>query len=135
VAYPADGRRFLGATFDPSGLYRLRAVLRLLNDLGLGAAEIHGYALALQRQFLAGLRAGPAGPLSAERLLLDPDRHPCGNFLTFDLGDEASAAAVQGRLRAADIVTDYRGTRLRLGFGLYQDGEDVERLLARLAAL
>jgi selenocysteine lyase/cysteine desulfurase len=135
VAYAPDGRRFLGATFDPAGLYRLRAVLDLLERLGLDAAAIHAHARALQRRFLAGLRARPSAALPPDRLLIDPQRLPCGNFLTFDLGSEAAAGALHTQLRAADIVTDFRGTRLRLGFGLYQDEDDVEALLRRLAAL
>jgi selenocysteine lyase/cysteine desulfurase len=135
VAYAPDGRRFLGATFDPVGLYRLRAVLALLEALGLDAAAIHAHALALQRRVLAGLRERPAAALPIDRLLLDPERQPCGNFLTFDLGGEAAAGALHAQLRAADIVTDFRGARLRLGFGLYQDAADVDALLRRLAAL
>src|SRR3546814_10887875 len=52
VAYAPDGRRFLGATFDPAGLYRLRAVLDLLERLGLDADGIHAHARALQDRFL-----------------------------------------------------------------------------------
>jgi kynureninase len=33
------------------------------------------------------------------------------------------------------IVTDVRGTRLRLGFGLYHTSSDVERLVSRLRNL
>ncbi|MGF1628160.1 MAG: aminotransferase class V-fold PLP-dependent enzyme [Kiloniellaceae bacterium] len=135
VAYAPDGRRFLGATFDPVGLYRLRAVLGLLEELGLDAAAIHAHALDLQRRFLAGLRARPAAALPLDRLLLDPQRQPCGNFLTFDLGSDTAAAAAHARLKAAEVSTDFRGRRLRLGFGLYQDAEDVDALLDRLAAL
>jgi kynureninase len=134
VAYAPDGRRFLGATFDPAGLYRLRAVLDLLARLGLDASAIHAHARALQDRFLGGLRARPVAALPAERLLLDPERLPCGNFLTFDLGAEA-AAALHARLKTADVVIDVRGARVRVGFGLYQDEADVEALLRRLAAL
>ncbi|GAB4351917.1 MAG: aminotransferase class V-fold PLP-dependent enzyme [Kiloniellaceae bacterium] len=135
VTYAADGARFLGATFDPVGLYRLRAVLRLLDELGLDAAAIHAHARALQDLFLAGLRTGKGGALPPERLLVDPARLPCGNFVTFDLGSEAAAGALHARLKEAGIVTDFRGARLRLGFGLYQDAADVAELLHRLARL
>jgi selenocysteine lyase/cysteine desulfurase len=135
VAYADDARRFLGATFDPVGLYRMRAVLGLLAELELGAAEIHAHARDLQDRFLAGLRARPLDLLPLERLLLDPARTPCGNFLVFDFGSEQAAAGTHARLKAADIVTDFRGSRLRLGFGLYQDVDDVTALLDRLAAL
>src|SRR3546814_13748145 len=67
--------------------------------------------------------------------LVDPARLACGNFLTFDLGSEAAAGALHGRLRAADIVTDFRAACLRVGFGLYNDADDVDALLQRLAAL
>lgn len=135
VAYAGDARRFLGATFDPAGLYRMRAVLDLLAELGLGAAEIHAHARGLQDRFLAGLRARPLELLPVERLLLDPALSPCGNFLVFDFGSEAAAAGTHARLKAADISTDFRGSRLRIGFGIYQDAEDVASLLDRMAAL
>ena len=134
VAYAEDARRFLGATFDPVGLYRQRAVLDLLAALGVGAREIQAHARALQLQFIEGLERQRPRLIPRERLLLDPGREPCGQFLTFDLGLDAAATA-QARMMAADIVTDYRGSRLRFGFGLYQDEADVAQLLERLAAL
>jgi selenocysteine lyase/cysteine desulfurase len=135
VAYAADGGRFFGATFDPVGLYRMRAVLRLLEELGLDTAGIHAHARALQDRFLTGLKARPSPALPLERLLLDPQKLPCGNFLTFDLGGEAAAAELHARLTAAGVATDYRGSRLRFGFGLYQEAADVDALLDRLTAL
>lgn len=135
VGYAEDGGRFFGATFDPAGLYRMRAVLRLLDDLGLDAAAIHAHACALQDRFLAGLGAAACTSLPLDRLLLDPARQPCGNFLTFDLGSEGAASEVHARLTAAGVATDFRGSRLRFGFGLYQDAGDVDLLLERLGTL
>lgn len=129
VDYPRDGWRFMGATFDPSGLFRLRAVLRWLDGLGLAAADIHARARRLQDRFLAGL---PAAGLTAGDLVIDPATTPAGNFLTFERAD---AAALHARLRAANIVTDVRGTRLRLGFGLYHTEAEVDRLLERMRML
>ncbi|MEO3430326.1 aminotransferase class V-fold PLP-dependent enzyme [Pelagibius sp. CAU 1746] len=134
VAYAGDGGRFFGATFDPVGLYRMRAVLRLLEDLRLDAAGIHAHARALQDRFLKGLEAWPNSVLPLERLVVDPRVQPCGNFLTFDLGDEA-ASGLHAGLAAAGVATDYRGSRLRFGFGLYQDAVDVDAILGRLAAI
>ncbi|WP_420348028.1 aminotransferase class V-fold PLP-dependent enzyme [Pelagibius sp.] len=134
VAYAGDARRFLGATFDPVGLYRQRAVLAWLADLGLTAADIHDHALRLQCLFLEELDRKAPSCLPLGSLLLDPRRVPCGNFLTFDLG-AAAAGALHGRLLDADIITDYRGGRLRFGFGLYQDAAEVVQLVDRLAGL
>ncbi|TCT11935.1 selenocysteine lyase/cysteine desulfurase [Tepidamorphus gemmatus] len=129
VAYPADGWRFMGATFDPTGLFRMRAAMRWLADQGLDAARIHAHARALGDRFLAAL---PLAGLTTERLLVDPSRHAIGNFLTFDLD---GAAALYRRLHDAGILTDVRGRRLRFGFGLYQTAGDVDALIARMATL
>ncbi|TCZ58689.1 aminotransferase class V-fold PLP-dependent enzyme [Roseicella aquatilis] len=126
VGYATDGWRFMGSTFDPSGLYRLNAAMDWLAGLGIGAAAIHAHSHALQARFVAGL-AGP--PLYPDRLVVPLDEPRRGNFLAFDLED---AEAWQQRLAAARIVADRRGRRLRLGFGLYHTARDVEELLARL---
>ena len=55
-----------------------------------------------------------------------------GNFLAFE---HADANGWYRRLHDAGIVTDVRGTRLRVGFGLYHNAEDVDRLIARLRKL
>jgi selenocysteine lyase/cysteine desulfurase len=128
VGYAADGRRFLGATFDPSGLFRLRAALRWFEARGLTTAMVRDHAHALQARFVAGL-AGTG--LDPARLVVPLSESRRGNFLTFDLPD---AEAWQARLAAARIVTDRRATRLRLGFGLYQTAAEVDALLRRLSA-
>ncbi len=128
VPYAADGSRFMGATFDPSGLYRFNAAMDWLAGLGLDAGAIHAHALALQERFVAGLGSAPCG-LDPARLVVPIAERRRGNFLTFDLED---AEAAQARLAAAGIVADRRGRRLRLGFGLYHTAEEVDRLLERL---
>jgi selenocysteine lyase/cysteine desulfurase len=118
ISYGADGSRFAGATYDPSGVYRMNAVLGWLESEGITPAAIHGHALDLQERFMAG------GPDLGEPLVEDPDRR--GNFLTFRSN---RAADVYRRLHERGVVTDYRGDRLRIGFGIYHDETDVDRLL------
>lgn len=132
VAYAENGWRFMGATFDPSGLYRQRAVLRWLAAEGLDAATIHAHAVALQERFMTAMAGQAGGPFAADSLVVPMSESARGNFLTFE---HADAAAWQRRLREADIVTDVRGNRLRLGFGLYQRAADVDRLVERLRTL
>jgi selenocysteine lyase/cysteine desulfurase len=129
VRYAADGQRFMGATFDPSGLYRMRAALAWMAAHGLDAAAIHAHAMALQEILLDAIRKTPVGPFDPAHLVVPAGEQSRGNFLTFD---HPEAAAWQARLKAANIVVDLRDTRLRVGFGLYHNAGDVERLLRRL---
>lgn len=128
TAYTDTGWRFMGATFDPSGLYRFNAVQDWLQREGLTVAMIHAHVRALQARFVAAL---PVGPFTAAQLVVAQDQ-PRGNFLTFDL---EQAARVQQKLAAKKAVTDYRGTRLRIGFGLYHTAEDVDALVRRIQDL
>jgi kynureninase len=132
VEYADDGFRFWGATFDPTGLYRLRAVLDWLAGLGLSVADIHAHVQELQRQFLAmlshlDLRALPAGSLITPR-----DLSRQGHFLTFRL---PRAMELAQKLRSLGIEVDSRADRLRFGFGLYHEPQDVDRLGERLRKL
>ena len=128
TGYAPGGMRFFGATFDASGLYRLNAVMRMLADAGADATAIHSHVHGLQSRFLGSLRQAPldALPLSA---LTPPEGIERGSFLTFDLTD---AEAIHRKLAAARIGADRRGTRLRLGFGVYHDDAFALRLLQRM---
>jgi kynureninase len=132
VPYARDGMRFMGATFDPSGLYRMRAVLDWLAGLKIDAALIHAHVEALQARFMAALAETPCGPLAADHLVVPLANPARGNFLAFE---HPQADAWYRRLHEAGIVTDVRGTRLRVGFGLYHNADDVDRLIARLRKL
>ena len=118
VPYSTDGSRFSGATYDPSGVYRLRAVLGWLEDQGLDPDGIHNHVIDLQERFLA------AEPDLGE--LLPGPGIGRGNFLTFRSDD---AEAHYQRLHDRGVVTDRRGDRLRIGFGVYQTESDVDRLI------
>ena len=121
-----------GATFDPTALYRLSAVLEWLATKSIDAVLIHAHAVALQTQFMAAMADHSVGPFVAERLVVPLSEPARGNFLTFE---HPEAVQWYQRLHATQIVTDVRGTRLRLGFGLYHTSSDVERLVSRLRNL
>lgn len=129
IGYAPDARRYLGATFDPSGIYRFVAVRDMLADEGLTTAAIAAYTAALRDQLMAGL---PDTPLAEAELLNPPGEGPSARFLALR---HARAAEWKAYLEARDIVTDVRGDVLRIGFGLYQDARDVDALLAELAHL
>ena len=127
IGYAPDGRRFLGSTFDPSGLYRLVAVADMLAAEGLTTARISTHVAALQDQLLAGLAPTP---LAAARLL--NAAAPRARFLAFQ---HPEAARWQAALAARNVVTDVRGDVLRIGFGLYHDAQDVADLIGHLKQL
>jgi selenocysteine lyase/cysteine desulfurase len=120
VGYAPDGRRFLGSTFDPSGLYRFCAVRAMLEVEGLSTEVISAHVTRLQQQFLSAVDMPDVELLNP---LVDG---PHARFLAFE---GARASALHDRLAAQHIVTDVRGDVLRMGFGIYQDESDVDRLL------
>ncbi len=120
VGYAPDGRRFLGSTFDPSGLYRLNAVQQMLTEESLTTSKISDHCAALQRQFL------DSNPLYGFELLNAPNGAAHARFLAFK---SEAAPDMHAALAKRNVVTDVRGDVLRIGFGLYHDIEDVERLL------
>jgi kynureninase len=129
VAYGTDGSRFLGATFDPSGLYRLRAVLDWIESIGLTVPAIHAHVLALQERFLSEIAIVEA--LRQLRLVTPVAPGTArGHFLTFETPE---AGAIHDRLAAAGIVTDVRSNRIRFGFGCYHAADEIEPALAAIA--
>jgi len=132
VEYPDDGFRFWGATFDPTALYRFNAVMDWLEREGVTVERIHAHVRALQERFLAGLERRSSRALPVSALVTPRSLERQGHFLTFRI---AEAAALARRLEERGVVVDVRGERLRLGFGIYHDEGDVERLLERLGAL
>ena len=129
VGYASDARRFLGATFDPSGLYRFTAVQRMLAENGLTTQRISAHCARLQQQLLDAI--GATRLANAE--LLNPlDGKPHARFFAFR---SREAQRWYADLMARNCITDVRGDVLRIGFGLYQDESDVARLVALLGEL
>jgi selenocysteine lyase/cysteine desulfurase len=124
VPFASGAGRFMGATFDPSGLYRFNAVMAWRHQVGLTTAAVRAHAHALQQQFIAGLRG--EGVRASDLVVADAAR---GQFLTFRT---AQARAISAALKSKQVTTDARDDRLRFGFGPYLDSSDVERLLALL---
>jgi selenocysteine lyase/cysteine desulfurase len=129
VGYAKDARRFLGATFDPSALYRFTAVRRMLAENGITTARISAHVAALQERLVVAIANTPLG--DAE--LLNPlDGGSHARFLAFR---SPHAQRWYSELKAQNCITDVRGDVLRIGFGIYQDEADVDRLALLLEGL
>lgn len=132
--YATDANRFAGATFDPSGWYRFNAVMQWWKKDGITPKLIHGYVQSLQKRLLEGLPA--TGPVSKKSLLLNPTSESVGNFLSFVIPSEVGGPEkIHAALLSQKVTTDFRGSVLRIGFGLYQDEADVDQLIARIGRL
>ena len=129
VGYAKDASRFLGATFDPSALYRFTAVRGMLAKNGLTTGRVTAHCAALQQHLLERIGGTPL----ADAELLNPlDSRPHARFLAFR---SANAQRWYARLKAQNCITDVRGDVLRIGFGIYQDEGDVDRLVGLLGGL
>ena len=131
VSYGTDGSRFMGATFDPSGLYRLAAVLDWMDEIGLTVEAIHAHVLMLQDLFLAEIARIGVRPLRDARLVTPVASGLArGHFLTCETAD---AQSMHDQLARAHIVTDVRGDRIRFGFGCYHAAGDIAAAVAAIA--
>jgi len=104
-------------------------VRRMLADNGLTTASISAHVESLQRQLIDAI-AGTA--LSRAELLNPLDGKPHARFLAFR---SSSAQRWYAELKARNVITDVRGDVLRIGFGIYQEEGDVERLARYLGEL
>lgn len=122
VGYAPDAMRFMGATFDPSGLYRFVAVRDMLAREGLTTAAISAHVDVLRKRLLAGLAETPL----AQAEHINADTSPTARFLALR---SPSAATWQAELLAQRVIVDVRGDVLRIGLGLYHDARDVDCLI------
>lgn len=127
VGYARDAGRFLGATFDPSGLYRFVAAGRMLEAEGLTTPAIAGHVDGLQRALLARIAAGQAGPLREATLLNPPGEGSQARFLALRHPD---AQAWKSALAEKDVVVDVRDDVLRVGLSIYHDEGDIAAFCA-----
>ena len=129
VGYTRNAMRFMGATFDPSALYRFNAIQRMLKENGISTDRVAAKVAGLQDRMLREI----AGTVLGEAELLNPPGDgPRARFLAFR---DTRAQRWCAELMAKNCITDVRGDVLRIGFGLYHDEEDVEAFAALAAEL
>jgi selenocysteine lyase/cysteine desulfurase len=133
VGYTQDGLAFFGATQDFSGLYRFNAVWDLLAKEGVTLKQIHDHVLTLQKEFI--LNSQDFSEAYQLKALFTQDLPYHGHFLTFEACSEEKAQRIENELKGLTIIIDRRGRRLRFGFGLYQDLNDVQALNKKLNGL
>ena len=126
VGYSKDAMRFMGATFDASGLYRFNAIQRMLKANGLSTARISAHVTALQEQLLDAIAGVPLG--RAERLNVPGD----ARFLAFR---SPEAQRWSADLKSRNCITDVRADVLRIGLAIYHDESDIDAFAGLAKAL
>ncbi len=130
VGYSAGGDRFLGATFDATGLYRFNAVRAMLVAEGLDTTAITARVAALRTTLDGAIGNGEAGVLREAELLRPNARGPQARFVALR---HPKATQWKATLMDANIITDARDDVLRIGLGLYHDEDDVLAFCAAAA--
>ena len=126
VGYGPDGLRFAGATFDPIGFYRARAVLDVFDRHGLTPARLREISVA-QTELIVSLLDAAGVPVLSPR---DPSRR--GGFVTAHV---KSAGDVVKALRGRGVVADARGEGLRFGPAPYLEDREIREGVAIAVAL
>ena len=129
VVYSNDGYRFAGSTMDFSALYRLESVLNLFKDEKISVETIHAHVQKLQKNFIADIATAKINAWLDAKNILQKNLNYHGHFLTFEIGSNETTKKLHDEFKAKNIKTDYRGSRWRFGFGLYQnDHIDLAKL-------
>ena len=130
VGYTQDALRYLGATYDATGLYRFNAVRDMLAREELDTRAISARIAPLRAKLARAIEAGEAGVLREAELLAPNARDPQSRFISLR---HAAATQWKARLFGANIITDARDDVLRIGLGLYHDEEDLGAFCAGVA--
>lgn len=131
VGYGADGSRFLGATYDPTGLYRFNGVRQMLDNEGLNTAAITERCAKLRALLVTAIEAGEAGAKLRDAELLKPNA--TGSQSRFISIRHPKAVEWKSTLMANNIYTDARDDILRIGVALYHEEADVGAFCAAAA--
>jgi selenocysteine lyase/cysteine desulfurase len=127
VAYGEDGMRYMGATYEVTGLYRFNAVMAMLAAQRLTTKSISDRIAKQRATLVAAIEAGEASVLREAELLKPNATGPQSRFIALR---DPRATQWKATLMDADIITDARADVLRIGLGIYHDEADLNAFCA-----
>ncbi len=125
IKFGNSPEKYRGATYDPTALYRLNAVMALLEREGVTVADMDNYSKSLQTYFMTRLKDAKLSWLRPEQLITPSDLRRAGHFLSYRAAD---AGVRERQLDDRGVMVDSRMDFLRFGFGIYQDEPMIDRL-------
>ena len=128
VAYGNGPLRFAGSTYDPVGHYRARAVLRFFNSERLDTSLLRAVSQGQLARLVQGIEALDIDPAI---LAWDPELplERRGGFLALDA---PRAGEIAARLHRCGVLTDHRGTVLRMGPAPYVTDAQLDEAVGLL---
>lgn len=131
VAYPTDAFQYAGSTMDFSALYRMIAVLTKFSEQKITVEAIHSLVRRNQSLFISEIEKIYHPLLNRESLVMNDDSYH-GHFLTFALPSTEITQKLVSALNKVNVKTDSRANRLRFGFGLYHNEQDITEAVRRI---
>ena len=125
VPYGAGGRRFFGATFDPSGLYRAVHTLRFMDEQGLTPAVLREQSLRATSRIIDGYDCRKLSHLGIQ-LATPREGAARGGFVALRT---PRAAAFKAALAQRRVFVDCRQDLLRMGPAPYTTSSEIDRAL------
>lgn len=134
VPYPTTAQQFAGSTMDFSAIYRLKSVVDFFEQKNIKIEDIDVYIKDQMKLFLSELD-NINHPVFNRSHLKFQSWEKQGHFLTFELINDVLTQNYVQLLDEKKLEVDSRKNRIRFGFGLYQDAEDIKKAIRILASL
>jgi selenocysteine lyase/cysteine desulfurase len=131
VTYAPNGMRFWGATIEPISYYRFNATWDQFEEDKVSLEQMDDYVKELQRYFLHKLKQNRPKLLENSQLT-NEDINTQGHFLGLVFENSKQTKEAYEGLIEKKIITDFRDKLLRIGFGVYQDKNDIDEFFNRL---
>ena len=118
--YSNNGMRFWGSTLDMTPFFRYRSVWKQYHQDGVDIERIHRYVKSLQKQFINNNKLIDQ--------IQNTELDKIGHFITAQFSSNDEAKDFYDELSKWNILTDFRGDKLRFGFSPYLDQSDIEHV-------
>ncbi|MCT4640789.1 MAG: aminotransferase class V-fold PLP-dependent enzyme [Bacteriovoracaceae bacterium] len=126
IDYSDNGFRFASSTLDFSALFRFNAIWDFFLQEGFTHKTFIQYSKKQQEYFISSLHP------SIQKKLVSQDLSAIGLFVCFELQTTDTAQKFFNFLNENNILTDLRGSRVRISFPVYNDLKQLDFVLIKI---